>query len=324
VRLAAKTIEHHMYIQANALSQGAITPARAASLQAAIRDFLPHRPYCTDDPHRGVAPRKLDTALKKLHIQPNNPAHIHFLTYDIDRQDAYFADYDGNVPPPNFTVANPHNGKAHLVYRLKTPVVISSAGHKEPIRYAADVDRGLRRRLGGDKGYNGMLIKTPFHPHWRTFCNREEPYELDELNDWLFPLDKRPEPTIPDTGGLGRNCILFDTLRKFSYKEVLSFKARGDSQLGYHRHLLEVALRLNDEFKSPMHAKEVTGIVKSVSKWTWNRFSAAKFSAIQSARIKKRWEGHVAASSTKPWGQEGISRATWYRRQKVAKAALVT
>jgi len=302
-------------------SQGAIARARANSLQHSFRDFLPHKPYCTDDPATGVRPRALDIALKRRLIQPNNPAQVHWLTYDIDRPDAYFAAYDGNLPEPTFIAANPANGHAHIAFRLKTPIVISPAGRKEPICYGADIDRGLRRRLDADRGYNGLLIKNPLHPHWKTTWGRVEPYELDELNDWLFPHDKRPEPSIQVTGGLGRNCILFDELRTFSYPEVRSFKKRGDSQAGFHQRLLDVALRLNSEFVAPMHPKEVAGIAKSVSKWTWKHFSAAEFSAIQTKRIKKRWDGHVSVSTTKPWLQEGISERTWYRRRKVAQFA---
>jgi hypothetical protein len=48
--------------------------------------------------------------------------------------------------------------------------------------------------------------------------------------------------------------------------------------------------------------------------WTWH-FDLDGFSRLQTARIKRRWAGHVAESTTKPWAAMGISRATYYRRK---------
>ena len=42
-------------------------------------------------------------------------------------------------------------------------------------------------------------------------------------------------------------------------------------------------------------------------------------SGVQAARARKRWAGHVAESTTKPWLAMGISRRTYYRRKAEGK-----
>jgi hypothetical protein len=55
---------------------------------------------------------------------------------------------------------------------------------------------------------------------------------------------------------------------------------------------------------------DIRATVKSVSKWTWARFSLEQFSRIQSERVKSRWAGHKAS----PWVELGLSRASYYRK----------
>jgi hypothetical protein len=72
---------------------------------------------------------------------------------------------------------------------------------------------------------------------------------------------------------------------------------------------------MNGQFANPLSDLEVRGIAKSVARWTWKHFTEDGLSDIQSARAKKRWTGHEAESTTKPWVKLGISRRTYYRRK---------
>ncbi|MFZ8695560.1 replicase, partial [Enterobacter kobei] len=80
---------------------------------------------------------------------------------------------------------------------------------------------------------------------------------------------------------------------------------------------------------------EVSGIAKSIAKWTINHFSKDTFesyierthsSEIQSIRGKKskgggRKKEPASISSEKPWISMGISRSTYYRNKSRSNSA---
>ena len=250
----------------------------------------------------------------------NGPATFQWMLHDIDRPGAAFAHRDANLPAPNIIMLNPENGHGHSAVLLENPVARHSASRMAPLRYFAAVERGVGRRLGADRHYAGLIAKNAMHSDWRVEWRREKPYSLDELSDWLFRKDMEPEPTISTTLGAGRNVTVFDELRKIAYREVREFKACGSAFETWHSRCEKLALALNLQFPRAMKIGEVRAIAKSVAKWTWRRFSVERFNARQAHLSKlgnaKRWAGHIAASTTKPWQQEGISKATYYRRKK--------
>jgi hypothetical protein len=56
---------------------------------------------------------------------------------------------------------------------------------------------GLRRRLGADRSYSGLLTKNPAHESWQVVWCRETPYSLEELARELSLRDMRPDPVAP-------------------------------------------------------------------------------------------------------------------------------
>lgn len=277
-------------------------------------EHIPKRPYCSNAKGAHyIRPREI--ALGHRYIQLNNPATTCWLTFDVDRPGGYYASGDANLPPETFAAVNPENGHAHLAYRLETPVAVHNAARQGPLNYLAAVERGFTNRLDADKHFVGLILKNPVHPDWFVEWRRDEGYTLSELNDWLFDDDKRLDPTPREQYGFGRNCTTFDELRVFSYREVLRFKRNRDGFDTYHERLQNVALGINRQFVNPLPFAEIRAITKSVAKWTWKRFSPEAFSAIQRARINKRWAGHESESATKPWLNHGVSRATYYRHK---------
>ena len=155
--------------------------------------------------------------------------------------------------------------------------------------------------------------KNPLHPHWRTSWIARQPFDLATL---LEPLDREDmrHTERSETAGLSRNCDVFNELRRFAYRNVLAYKDRGNLD-AWRLRLFNEARALN-VFALPLSLSELRGIANSVAKWTWRWFSKERFSELSPYSVQRRWRGHVAASATKLWEDEGISRATYYRRQQ--------
>jgi hypothetical protein len=299
------------------------TIERAGGLRQAFPLLIPPRPYCADHLPGRLLIRSRNSALKRRHIQLNHDRVRVWVPFDIDRRDAYFAAGDADLPRPNFVAINPENGHSLSAYLLKTPVENFASSRQSPLHYLAAVERGLRRRLGADPGYGGLIAKNPLHANWRVEWQAPKPYDLSDLARELSQADMRPEARREREAGLGRNCSVFEDVRPWAYRNVLAFKRDGGRFEAWVQRCIEIALGYNNGFAHPMTYAEVRGIGKSIAKWTWRNFSAEKLSARQSYLGKKgneaRWANHLAVSTTKPWESLGISRRTYYYRKKAGE-----
>jgi hypothetical protein len=164
-----------------------------------------------------------------------------------------------------------------------------------------------------------LIAKNPLHPSWRVIWGASAPYTLDDLESWLFETDMRPEPTVAEITGTGRNCTIFDDVRGVAYREILKFKRDGGTPEAWRDRCEALARGSNLQFQRPLPYSEVRSISKSIARWTWRRFSDAAFTERQSILGRRgmasRWAGHTSAEETQPWKQVGVSRATWYRRK---------
>lgn len=272
---------------------------------------LPRRPYCTNDPSRGLVIRPAASALQFRHLQPNAPLEVSWLVFDLDYERASVAWEKAKLPPPTLTVVNPENAHAHLFYGLTTPVAMSDAARDAPIRYAAAIQQAFHAKLQADSGYAGVIGKNPFHHNWIALWVQRL-YELGELAEYVdLPKGRVPRETL----GLGRNCTLFDELRAWSYQWVREYKRNAATAEHWQRAVLGQAERLN-AFSLPLSFSEVKAVSKSVARWAWRQFSDEKFSAIQSARGKRGGRPATRTAEGEPWIDGGISRATYYRRLK--------
>jgi len=249
--------------------------------------------------------------LQFRHLQPNAPLEVAWLIFDLDYRGAAYAWEKANLPPPTLTVINPANAHAHLFYGLVTPVAMSDAARDAPIRYAAAVQQAFLAKLGADPGYAGLIAKNPFHEAWRTLWVQRL-YELGELAEYVELLKRRaPREML----GLGRNCMLFDELRGWSYCWVREYKRNAAMPEHWQRAVLGQAEKLN-VFTPPLSFSEVKAVSRSVARWTWRQFSDEKFSAVQSARGKRGGRPATRTAEGEPWAAQGVSRATYYRRLK--------
>jgi hypothetical protein len=80
------------------------------------------------------------------------------------------------LPPFNVVMVNPANRHAHVAYVLDVPVGRHDAARLKPLTLLAAIERGPTRRLGSDRGYSGLLVKNPLHPHWIVEWRRDAPY----------------------------------------------------------------------------------------------------------------------------------------------------
>ena len=240
--------------------------------------------------------RPKEKALQKPYIQINPPCLVAHLVFDIDKEDAFFAWFDANLPQPNWISKNKENGHAHIGYMLSTAVCTTNNARQKIVRYLARIQHAYTHKLGADKGYVGLIAKNPLHSEWDNHILAEQPYELGYLADFV---DLEPLPTKPtEVSGLGRNCTLFDIVRHWAYRAIKDL-----SDLTYDEWEAEVLSRasnVNTGFSAPLDYKEVKATAKSIAKWVWRNHGSAEFqqafSEKQAARGRK---GGKASNSSK-------------------------
>ncbi|EJC7774030.1 replication initiation protein [Escherichia coli] len=266
-------------------------------------------------------------AILAKYIQFNQPHAMFWLGFDVDRAGATIDWSDRNAPAPTLTITNPKNGHAHLLYALETSIRTAPDGKMKPLCYAAAVENALRKKLEADAGYSGLICKNPNHGHWKIAVWQPELYTLDWLADFL-DLNAANDKEIVADYGLGRNCTLFDKTRKWAYRAIRQGWPEYDQWL---QACYERASAYNLQFAAPLDENEVTGIAKSIAKWTTKKFDKCSFdnfvknthtSIVQAKRGilgGKISRGGGRPSLGEPWISEGISRRTYFRRKKQSK-----
>ncbi|WP_410678553.1 helix-turn-helix domain-containing protein [Avibacterium paragallinarum] len=114
-------------------------------------------------------------------------------------------------------------------------------------------------------------------------------YSLDYLADFVN-LSDNPIFHYNDDVAEGRNCDLFNQIKRIGYREVLQFKKANKKLSQFSEYLLSLLEQLNQHQQPPLAYRELRGIAKSAARWIWERFSEAQFREIQSNRSKKRWK----------------------------------
>ncbi|MDV7624094.1 replication initiation protein [Acinetobacter baumannii] len=267
-------------------------------LSLALEQFtnnIPNKPYCSDDLNYGVRILPKQIALLKRYIQPNHPYYTHFFVFDLDYSTAYI-DYFYSmigVPTPNLIVENPENGHAHYVYQLKTPIYNTDASKPKPIQYGNAVYNALRDVLNADVGYVGLIAKNPLNKQWRAYTLRDKPYSLNELASKLeIDWKEANKPIKQDEAiGLGRNCCVFHTVRKWAYVEIRKFRGKTYNQ--WLDAVVAECSKVNNQFTLPMQYNEVKGISKSIARWVWKRDPHCYAMFIERQTIKGRKGGKV-------------------------------
>ncbi len=250
-----------------------------------FEEHLPERPYCTDDFADGLKVRPRSMAKQRRYVQPQPPWLRVWMAFDYDHDCSWRAADEAGLPAPTIAVINRQNGHGHLLYGIDTPVRMESwGGRREPACYLADVERAMTARLGADPSYSGFTCKNPLHRHWVTL-HHEHPYSLGELHGWLGDLKKYRSRLPERVIGLGRNVEAFDMTRKWAYRAIRKHRAAGGNLEMWEQACVGAAERFTQEdHHPPLHRSEYGWIGRSVSRWTWRRFTPERFSEIQAQR----------------------------------------
>lgn len=240
---------------------------------ALFNNRLQHKPYFSDDLHFGVRIAGKERAILAKYIQFNQLHAMFWLVFDVDRAGAAIDWSDRNAPAPTLTITNPDNGHTHLLYVLKTSIRTAPDGKMKPLRYATAVENALRKKLEADAGYSGLICKNPNHGHWKIAVWQPELYTLDWLADFL-DLNAANDKEIVADYGLGRNCTLFDKTCKWAYGAIRQGWPEYDQWL---QACYEHPSAYNLQFVAPLDENEVSGIAKSIARWTIKNFSENSF-----------------------------------------------
>lgn len=271
---------------------------------------LPHKPYCSDSLGYGVVIRPKCTAIKKQYIQHNPPCLITSLVFDIDRSDAFFAWSDANLPQPTWLAKNKKNGHAHIGYMLSAPVCTTHRAKQNVIEYLAKIEQAYSLALGADRGYMGLITKNPCHEFWENHIFGVQPYELNYLADFVELRELKTD--LKEVSGLGRNCMMFDTVRFWAYKAIREH--RGSTFDIWVGEVLKMAISVNNAFLEPLPYSEVKATTKSIARYCWKKDGYCYQEFIQRQAYKGALGGRPSLGE--PWKELGISRATYFRRKK--------
>ncbi len=246
---------------------------------------LPHKPYCSWGKGERTLIRSKSHAIRFPLIQINTPHLINYLIFDIDAPDAYLHFFDANLPTPTWIAKNKKNGHCHVCYELKTPVCKTANAKLKPLRYLASIEYTYAKKLGADLRYSGLLTKNPVDKDWEVTLLNPRPFELDELADYV-DLENKPKKSENEVSGLGRNCIMFDVVRKWAYEAIRAHLSGGYDL--WYAEVLKVAINANEAFLDPLGYSEVKATAKSVARWVWRNHGSAefqsRFSAVQTTR----------------------------------------
>lgn len=265
----------------------------SSALRKLVEERAPRRPYCADEKHQASI-RSQEIGLASAFLQLNPPAHQAWLVLDADERGAAHAWEDAGLPAPTYVAINRKNGHAHIGYALAAPVCTTMAARLEPLRYLAAIEHAYTVAARADFAFAGHLAKNPLSDRWLLWEPANAPeYELGYLAEFVNLPSKLP----PRPAGVGRNCELFDALRRWAYTAVREFWRPGGED-AWQEAIKRQAAFLNT-FSEPLGWPEVNGIARSVARYVWRRFSPRAFQQVQAARGRKSGLSRFEASEDK-------------------------
>ncbi len=237
-----------------------------------VYKYLPRIPYCSFDKTASLILVQMYAVLYP-YIQLNNPTQCAWLIFDCDHDDSLIWE-KVELLPPSYIATDPLSGRFHLGYAI-SPVFLGAKARRKPLEYLAAIQRTMTRLLKADNRFVGLITKNPIHTEWQVKVFHNKQYDLGELHQSLGELDKKHygETITADLVGYERNCELFHVLRYHAYARIKLTDELNYEQ--WYEYLSDQVKALNEAYRcinvEPLTEKEVMGIAKSVSRWTWQR-----------------------------------------------------
>ncbi|ENV52093.1 Rep protein [Acinetobacter junii CIP 107470 = MTCC 11364] len=270
---------------------------------------LPKKPYCTDDLGFGLKINPKKYAIKQSYIQFNHPQWRKYIVIDIDNKAAIIdlIYENSHLPLPNLVIENKDNGKAHFIYELIDAVSFTENSSIKAQRYYEAVRHSLTAELGGDKAYTGLICKNPLSPEWRTHCFKDEPYHLKELAAHLdlespgYPdLHIQTKSIEAEQISLGRNDLVFNTVRHKAYVDIREFKKIGATFQSWLKHVHDLVANNNATLVNPLPYVEVKSISKSIAKYCWKQHAECHRQFCERQKMKGKKGGRKNALKFDP------------------------
>lgn len=121
-------------------------PVERIGNPATFPELIPRRPYAADAFELGVYRRSRDVPLGMRNVQINSETSAGWLTFDVDRPDAWNAADEARLPEPTYCAVNPITGPWRTLADLK-----SLTNHKKGLfDIAVSVKRNVLSNLGQD------------------------------------------------------------------------------------------------------------------------------------------------------------------------------
>ncbi|MFW2044232.1 replication initiation protein, partial [Acinetobacter sp. ULE_I053] len=152
------------------------------------------------------------------------------------------------------------------------------------IQYLAKIEQAYSLALGADRGYTGLITKNPCHGTWENHTFGIQPYDLNYLADFVEIQELKTD--LKEVSGLGRNCMMFDTVRFWAYEAIRAFISGSPDS--WYAEVLKVAINANGAFLEPLPHSEVKATAKSVARWVWRNHTAAHAKFIERQAMKGR------------------------------------
>lgn len=241
-----------------------------------VWDEAPYLPRCSDDKTAALV-RPREYAIRYPYMQVNRSGFVSWLIFDLDHRNAMIWQ-DVGLPAPNLIVRNRTSGTSHLFYAIP-PVCTSEKARSRPIAYMKAVYAAMALQLDADLNFHsGPVAKTPGHPWWLTHELHGHVYELGALADYVDLETTSPWAQKPklDAVSHSRHCTLFEELRFYAYSIVAKERENGSFER-FVRQLEAYAYNKNNfvsrGFSANLAQSSLRATVRSVSRWTWDRYT---------------------------------------------------
>jgi hypothetical protein len=238
--------------------------------------WLPHAPLSAPGKDGPYFRASRELALTQPYIEANPLVLCSLIVTDTDNGDADEVAGLLGLPQPSYIAINPHTRNGHITYAVE-PVCLTDAAHRRPVNLLARVETGFTTVLGGDVAYGGRTTKNPLHDdHTTIWGGSGARYGLRELAaalDVLGALPKYDNHRAVTISGVGRNCALFELLRRWAYRRRADYRDHGEWREVVHAYALHLnATTIADNFtRGPMDGGEVRHLARSVADWTWTK-----------------------------------------------------